>query len=572
MPATESSGVLRVAIAGVGPKGLFALERLLSHAAASAAGSALHVDLYEPHPAPGAGPVYDPAQPGYLRMNFAAEHLDLWCSDSRAVPGAERQSFVDWRRAEGAGDPGERYPPRALVGRYLADGLARLRRGAPPGVVVALRAEAVTRVVHRGDTWTVQTGAGARDGYDEVLVAVGHRTAADPWPGADPWPHAASLVPAVFPVTRHLSAARIAPGATVAVRGFALTFIDAALALTEGRGGTFHGGEHPYRLRYVPSPADAARIVPFARSGRPLLAKPEPALTAGLPALEEISADARAAILDLPEGFGLRERLPAILAAAAGASLDAAGAADERAVATARAWLRAACDGAPPPTDLGPAAEIERSLAVGAGLRPADLPWALGHAWRAAYPALVTRLGGDGVPERQWPDLHRLAAQLERIAFGPPAVNAAKLLALVEAGRVDLRHVAGGRIAESGGATVVRGDGGELAVDAVVDAVLPPPGAGRSDSGLLEDLVAAGHARIAGGRRGLDVAPDAACIGADGRPTPGLAAIGRPTEDSVIGNDTLSRTLHPHADRWARRVVARAARRAPDRLAQLVAP
>jgi hypothetical protein len=42
--------------------------------------------------------------------------------------------------------------------------------------------------------------------------------------------------------------------------------------------------------------------------------------------------------------------------------------------------------------------------------------------------------------------------------------------------------------------------------------------------------------------------------------TPGLAAIGRPTEDSVIGNDTLSRTLHPLADRWARRVLERSQR------------
>ena len=47
------------------------------------------------------------------------------------------------------------------------------------------------------------------------------------------------------------------------------------------------------------------------------------------------------------------------------------------------------------------------------------------------------------------------------------------------------------------------------------------------------------------------------CRGADGAVTPGLSAIGRPTEDSVIGNDTLSRTLHPQAERWARGVVQR---------------
>ena len=73
----------------------------------------------------------------------------------------------------------------------------------------------------------------------------------------------------------------------------------------------------------------------------------------------------------------------------------------------------------------------------------------------------------------------------------------------------------------------------------------------------MSDLVAAGCARVAPGRRGLEVTPDGSCRGRDGAVTRGLSAIGRPTEDSVIGNDTLTRSLHPHADRWARRIVQR---------------
>ena len=92
----------------------------------------------------------------------------------------------------------------------------------------------------------------------------------------------------------------------------------------------------------------------------------------------------------------------------------------------------------------------------------------------------------------------------------------------------------------------------------MVDAVLPAPGA--TASGLLGALVQGGHARVLEGRRGLDVTTSGSCRGRDGNITPGLSAIGRPTEDSVIGNDTLSRSLHPHADRWARRVVERCRR------------
>ncbi len=93
----------------------------------------------------------------------------------------------------------------------------------------------------------------------------------------------------------------------------------------------------------------------------------------------------------------------------------------------------------------------------------------------------------------------------------------------------------------------------------------PCPGRGHSAAGalategsLVARLVRDGHARIPPARRGIELTPDVTCVGAGGRPSRGLAAIGRPTEDWVIGNDTLNRALHPHAEIWARRVVARA--------------
>jgi diaminopimelate decarboxylase len=491
------------------------------------------VDLYEPHGAPGAGPVYDPQQPAYLRMNFAADQLDLWWPESRAVPVGERLPFVAWRAASAGGD--EAYPARAEAGRYLCDGFQRLLRHVPASLDVRLLPTAVRAVRPSDGRWEVVAGELSQR-YDEVLVATGHERSS-PTALARGWSLPVPLVPAVFPVGRMLSPDVVPPGATVAIRGFALTFIDAALALTEGRGGTFEPLDHPYRLRYVPGAADAGTILPFTRSGRPMLAKPGPAVAARTPALAAIAAAGRRRIAALPTPVRLQEDFLPIVADCAHASLLAAGGelADEQ---------------------LAPAEAIERSLAVGAGLLPPGRPWALGHAWRALYPATVARLGGDGIRAEDWPTFRRLAAELERLAFGPPPVNAAKLLALIEAGRVDLSHVAGGTLASSGNRAVLRSAAGERALDAVVDAVLPAPGA-AGHGGLLAGLVADGHARIAPGRRGLEVAPDATCLALDGSLSHGLAAIGRPTEDSVIGNDTLSRGLHPQADRWAQRVAGR---------------
>jgi uncharacterized NAD(P)/FAD-binding protein YdhS len=532
---------VRVAIAGLGPKGLFALERLLDHARDLAPATRLAIDVFEPHSAPGAGPVYDPDQPGYLRMNFAAAALDLWWPASRAAPRSRRSSFVEWRAARGGGD--DDYPPRAEVGRYLGEGLETLLRCAPPNVEVRLHRAKAESVRESADGWRVRA-AGVTRGFDEVLIAVGHQDTSDDGLAAS-WRHPAPLVPAVFPVERWLTRDRVPPGATVAIRGFALTFLDAALALTEGRGGSFEPLAHPFRLRYVPGADDVGRILPFTRTGRPMLAKPGPVLAAGTPELERIAADGRAQLTALTRPLDLKRDVEPILAAVAAASLESATAGGLAARLT-------------PVPDV--AAEIERSLAVGAGLVPPDRAWALGHAWRALYPAIVSQLGGDGLAARDWPAFLRLAAEMERIAFGPPPVNAAKLLALVEAGCIDLTHLHGGVIVSRNGGTRLRSQGGSERIDVAVDGVIPGPGA-RGHGGLLTDLMG-WHARIAPGRRGLDVAADGTCRARDGSLSPGLAAIGRPAEDSVIGNDTLSRSLHPHADRWAQRVVQRCLDRA----------
>ncbi len=96
---------------------------------------------------------------------------------------------------------------------------------------------------------------------------------------------------------------------------------------------------------------------------------------------------------------------------------------------------------------------------------------------------------------------------MERIAFGPPPGNAAKLLALVQAGFVDLGFLAGSLAEHSGGAPASAPVGGGCEVDVVVDAVLPGPGALGLDQEPVAQLVAAGLVRVPSGRRGIELTP-----------------------------------------------------------------
>jgi uncharacterized NAD(P)/FAD-binding protein YdhS len=580
----RAAAPLRVAIVGLGPKGTFALERLLDHAGRSPAGSTIEVDAFEPHPVPGAGPVYDPRQPAHLLMNFAAGLIDIWWPGTTAVPPADRRSFVAWSHARGLPVDPDAYPPRADVGRYLADGLRALLAHAPSHVAVTIHPARVRAIDRAGSAWALTTTEASSVAdpariYDEVLIATGHDDGCDE-ALATGWGGAAQLVPAVFPVDRRLSVEQVPPGSVVAIRGFALSFIDAALTLTEGRGGRFvrladEDRDRPEqarsltprtpRLRYRPGGAEPAVILPFSRTGRPMLAKPAAGLERTMPGLATIADRGRLQIAGLDGVAQLRRDLLPILARTARDNLAAAGATGSFDV-----WLALGVDGALAAPDHRPADDLACSLAVGDRLAPPDPAWALGQTWRGLYPAIVARLGGDGLAAADWPGFRRLTAELERLAFGPAPINAAKLLALVDAGLVDLTHVRG-RLVRGDHPTVLRSARGERPVDVVIDGVLAGPGVRPARDDLLGRLVAGGHGCVAPGRRGLDVDLDGSLRRADGTPTPGLSAIGRPTEDSVIGNDTLSRTLHPASDRWARRIVRRALRPADGRSTAVLA-
>ncbi|MBK8445297.1 MAG: FAD/NAD(P)-binding protein [Micropruina sp.] len=505
--------MMRVAIVGAGPNGLFAAERLIAHLAAG--GGRADVTVFDPQP-PGWGAGYRPDQPEWLRLNV---NVAIVAADGGGAgrPSLGLPAFADWRRAHGETDPLDPFPPRALVGRYLIDCWRDLLTRLPPGVMLRHRAQRVTDLTPDHGAWLIEGTS-----YDEVLLCTGH---AGDWPGAlrHGWSGTPPLVPRVYPVDEWLSEARVPSGCTVVCRGAALTFIDAAVTLTQGRGGRFE------RDGYRASGAEPRRIVPVGRRGGFMQVKPDP------------GGPLRALDLRGPRDRGLQE------CAAAVGDVDRL---LQVVWTTAAGYLALATDQPaelPPPgtvpTPSGdPVDGLRRSLQVALGRWAPGVEWALGQAWRDLYPAIVEAVGQHRVSASAWPGFAAAAAALEPIAFGPPPVNAAKLLALCEAGVVDAGHLAG------------EWTQAVAAADVVIDCVLPPPGL---VAGQWPDTLAQRGALVrAAGRRGIAVGPDGACLTAAGEAVPGLSAVGRLTEDVVIGNDTLSRTLHPATGRWAQRVAA----------------
>lgn len=512
---------LRIAVIGAGPKCLFALQDL--HDAAPP-GVVAAVDLFDPAD-PGCGAVWRADLPGALRMNSPAERVDARFSRFD-------ETLAEWVARASPSRTGETYVPRRLAGAYLAEAYERLATSDR----MSLR-HVRQRIRGFGQ------GHGLLDAgaYDEVLLSTGHAS-----------------------VPRGLSdAGAVAPGTVVDVRGAALTGIDATLLLTEGRGGGWRAvaGDPLGRLAYIPSGAEPGLIRLVSRTGAVMTPKPEyshpevdRAVDRGRCVLDARLASARTrasgGAVPLDDLWRTLLETAADIAQSSG-----------RETSRQRLW-RTLLTGRPTAdaavwAGRDQARFLRERLEIDAGLRAPDESWILGRTWFGLFRSIVRGLDRAPRSGHDQALLRRIASQQERTAFGPPATSARKLLALSDAGLLEFRA-------------------GWLPAGSGLDAVTAGPGVlERADGGLFHDPLYAdlhrrGAVSVRRGERGILTDADGTCIGADGAPVTGLAAIGRPTEDPVIGHDTLDRTLHEDGRRWAAAVIARAARRAGSRIEESV--
>ncbi|WP_069202927.1 FAD/NAD(P)-binding protein [Corynebacterium resistens] len=516
---------MKVGLIGGGPRALWAAEELVSlfrrHALP------LTIICWDPEE-PGGGRVYRAEQPFCWRLNVRSDivrtHIGAfpeWLESNLSLDSEGREVY----RGKVFEREDRIFAPRAVVGDFLRESWRKLVEDTEtegsqisivhvPARVVEVRTESahcdgkhLAAGRFMGNGCCIVAEDGSEEIVDEVLVVTGH---AAEWDGQ---------LNDAMAAHDHRSVESIPAGANVVIRGLALTFIDACLALTEGRGGKFvpaetgqtadsahpdpaqPGGPAHAPLRYIPSGREPARIFPYSRSGELMHVKPDPSspwIDIEIPGQKEYEKRIRNCA-DVSE---LRVILNEVT--------------DE--------VMNVACHRA------------QQDSATHMRQLPAQ-EWARGEVWRRVYPAIVER--ASYLSEGDLDGFFELERELEPIAFGPPPVTAKRIDALVEAEIVVLPQ---------GG-----GEPQEVPSDVIhVDAVVSPPGlqpntvlAGLVDHGEITMLPQGG--------------PN---VGRDGKvPNKRIAVIGRDVEPRVIGHDTLNRTMHKEIPNWANGVFDRAFRR-----------
>ncbi|MGH3696925.1 MAG: FAD/NAD(P)-binding protein [Pseudonocardiaceae bacterium] len=607
-----------VAIVGLGPKGLYSLERLVAEFCAHPLEAGLRVAVFNRSGYFGASPVYNPEQPDYILLNTGTGKIDLWGVDDPPMAAGRGPDFSSWYQEEFAPQApltGDEYLPRAVVGRYLHHGFRRIISHLPSGMEVSCFVGEVVDIVSNGTGYALShvdsTGLIHEMPVDKILLATGHSQVR---PGAEECGYQrfatqhrqASFIPFVYPVVATLS--EIPAGARVAMKGIGLTFIDAVLALTEGRGGVFERTPDGC-LSYRVSGHEPQAIIPFSRTGLPMTPKPHDLSSALRPLtfvtphrLAGIRRRSREGKIDLEADVWPLVELEMELeyyrvAMGDGSERSELEACDGDAEAMERVihsflrshpgqerfdyrsvvdpvggWHVGGGPGFHSFVELYMEQEIVRARL---GLSRSAVKAAI-SIWREVRSALspFVRFGGL-TPESHRRLMEQYFPLLKRVVFGPPIVGVEKLLALQRAGILDFSAARNPRVCtdEFNGCFELRCEsisgesipGAASRAEILVDARYPRVDILRDVTPLYRNLRRRGMIRAFENRSAVEYVPayrpgaiDVTeemrfVVDEGGSSNQDIAVIGIPTEGNLVGNRSVTRDAY--AGTWAATVL-----------------
>jgi uncharacterized NAD(P)/FAD-binding protein YdhS len=250
-----------ITIIGMGPRGLSVLERI----AAIARHRKLLLDIAVVEPGECGPGVHSPRQPQHLLINTIASQVTVFPAPGtvRHAPVCAAPSLTDWARQQGyrrvgelfyripgssAGtEVGERdYLPRCLLGEYLCWAYQQLAASLPAGVTLAHHRLRACDMWRQPDgSHVVELDTGYQLASDFVFLTTGHGrnlpSDQDAWLAKFAQDHARynsrlALVRHIYPLDQLV---RIGADARVAIQGLGLSAHDVIAELTIGRGGAF---------------------------------------------------------------------------------------------------------------------------------------------------------------------------------------------------------------------------------------------------------------------------------------------------------------------------------------------
>lgn len=585
----------KIAIVGLGPKGLYAFERLLSGLNAMNRPVNIEIHLFEKTGNFGAGEIYDMSQPNYHIMNYPNRNINVWLNQNPNSFVPETLSFTDWlQKYENNKEENLDYgfSPRRLVGKYLTYCFELLLAYKNDCIKVILHSAKVSDILKDGqqlllDYKSARSQIITKMMVQEVLLTTGHTSCQGRLEAAENSLDVVhrNFIPFVYPVDEKLGG--VLKNSTVGIKGLGLTFIDTVLALTEGRGGKFER-MHDGNLLYVPSGDEPKRIIAFSRSGMPMIPRcgregqknyrplyfTVENIRLGAGKNNKINFVKHALPLFIAE---MQYRYYSIVFEQQNLSFY-----PDKDIAVLNKQIQAFHDKfpeiyrlnfadlykpkpfVPQSLELSPLTYMRyllKEAEIGSESSPfmaAAMTWGrLSETFNFIYSFGGLTANSHCIFDKNF------RSKLNRISYGPPLVNMKKIVSLVEMGIVNFGFAENPEIKKMrSGWAICDSQLKFRRIDTLIDARIPTIGSKNDWSPLLVNMQKSGLLRpfINNDYRSYEVGcPEmnrqGRAIDHNGHVNPNISFYGTPTEGVVYDNDTLSRTRNNFATQWANNII-----------------
>ncbi len=578
----------KIAIVGLGPKGLYGFERILAYFKANPIKQKVEIHLFNKTSFMGSGDVYRSDQPDYLLMNFANKHINMW-PENPPLPIVDYpmslSEFLTQDMQQSTIEIDPLYSSRATVGAYLENGFKQLCKNLPENIVLHQHISVVQSIEKIGDRYSIHFKEMGKpcvsNDFENILISTGHQR------HKESEKTSINTVNFIYPVEEKLK--NIKAGQTVAIKGMGLTFIDAVLALTEGRGGLFtidKNGE----LTYKASGKEPKCIYPFSKSGWPMLPKyhfnlmeekklyttalknKEPKLNFCTDILQLIKQDMEFAYystlfhneeecLEFNHDYALiniqidhfHQKYPQYEHFSMSSILEPEFDPTKSTQQNVLGYLGNYTN------------EKNQRIVFQAELHAAAI-------WRKISPIFNEIYSFSGLePDSQKEFDQYYFSKFNRIAYGPPPINLKKILAVAQAGFLDFRFAKSPKVELQENGYKISNEKSQIKCDNLIDARIPKNSINKESSGLYMNLCENGLARPYFNRDNnssyatgtVEINRKGNLINSIGNPE-NITLYGTPTEGIVHDNDTLSRKRNNFATPWAKSIIQQLTNRKND--------
>ncbi|MGB5981795.1 MAG: FAD/NAD(P)-binding protein [Nonlabens sp.] len=560
-----------LAIVGLGPRGLYALEQYYLRASQKSTQDLPKTIIFEEQEELGVGKAWSVNQPDANWINIADRSLEPF--PSRPAMRLKNQNFpefpsyLDWLEEvmdHTVSDTKDVFHRRKIMGSYLTQRTASVLEPLQDLWIITIKRSKTTAIHKKNHQFYLATNASEKFVAQKVVLALGHLQTAISDQNQE-FQNLAHKDGIHFSVHCYSKEAMdiYAFAKAISIKGLGLSMIDILRMVLEHYKGNFERVDGSIFLKYKAAEEHPV-LIPFSLDGLPSVPKP---LGKHIDLMFSLDPKSQSELMktlsvirDTPDSdvAQLIEPIASEIATVYG-NLKQRHCDQNIEKAT---LVKLIVDWLQDPTlshdhildqDLPITNYMRKTCKMAVGAVPPSLDYVVGQTWRQLQGDLYN-VFSHKTPAPLLADFIKIDEQTKRYSYGPPVESILQLIALEEAGILNFDFVIDPEIELVDSGFQLSNDTESVTTMAMIDAILSGPDIKEVTDPLVQQLQKDGLAQQVHEKLGFHVDQDATHIVA-GQRIEGLYSLGRITKGSIYGVDAILEAFNEEKVKWWRESV-----------------